>query len=56
MRVQPEELVMSRFSNTMLRYMPRNRAKKTTCFSGWMGSPGRRNSATWLSLSLLMLM
>ena len=48
--------MMSRFPSTVVRYMPRNRAKNTPCCSGWMGSPRRRNSDTWLWFSLLMLL
>ena len=39
---------MSRLPSTVVRYMPRNKAKNTPCCSGQMGSPRRRNSDTWL--------
>lgn len=39
---------------TVVRYMPRNRAKNTPCCSGRVGSPRRRNSDTLLWFSLLM--
>ena len=48
--------MMSRFPSTVVRYMPRNRAKKKPCFSVWMGSPRRRNSDTWLWFPLLKLL
>ena len=47
---------ISRFSSTVVRYTPRNRAKNTPCCSGRMGSPRRRNSDTLLWFSLLMLL
>ena len=47
--------MISRFPSTVVRYLPRNRAKNTACCSGWMGRPRRRNSDTLLWFSLLML-
>jgi len=46
---------MSRLPSTVIRYMPRNRAKNTPWCSGWMGNPRRRNSDTLLWFSLLIL-
>ena len=48
---------MSRFPSTVVRYMPRNRAKNMPSCSGWMGSPRRRNSdmLLWFSLFILLL-
>ena len=44
----------SRFPNTMVRYMPRKRAK-VPCCSGQMGSPRRSNLDIRLWFSLLIL-
>lgn len=38
--------MMSRLPRTVVRYMPRNRAKNMPCCSGQTGSPRRRNSDT----------
>ena len=47
--------MMSRFPSTVVRYMPRKRAKNTPCCFGHIGSPRNRNSDTLLWFILLML-
>ena len=48
--------MMSMFPSTVVRYMPRNRAKNTPCCSGKIGSPKKRNPDMLLWFSLLMLL
>ena len=45
----------SRFPSTVVRYMPRNRAKNIPCCSSQMGRPRRMNLDTLLCFSLLLL-
>ena len=47
--------MMNRFRRIVVIYMRRKRAKNMPCFSGWMGSPRRKNSDTLLWFILLML-
>ena len=48
---------MSKFPNTVIRYMPRKMPNRRGCCSGLSERPNRRNSVTldWLILSMLPL-